>query len=479
MKKLTTTEFISRAKEVHDQKYDYSQSKYVNARTKVEVVCPEHGPFKQLAQSHFDGYGCKYCSGYGLTGKDALRRFREMHGEKYDYSKVAFKNSRSKVTIVCPEHGPFHQVASSHWEGRGCSKCAGVAEVSWEQMTARFESIHQGKYDYSKANYNGLKKTVTIICAEHGPFKQLAESHASGHGCRACVGLLPPNRDEVLERFRKAHGNRYGYSKMVYLNTKAKVKIICPEHGDFEQSPSGHWGGEGCPKCANKNLTWEEALQRFKDVHGNRYRYSRAKEMFRVLKDKLTITCPEHGVFEQIGSEHAAGRGCWQCSGYAPLTRDEAIDRFRAVHGDSYDYSLATYRGTKRNITIVCPEHGEFSQSPVTHWSGSGCPACANYGFDSTKPAILYYLKITSPNQSPLYKIGITNRTIRDRFSSPEDQAKIQILKTWSFKSGRNALDNETALLRRYKDLKYAGQKVISSGNSELFVCDVLELDDH
>ena len=355
--------------------------------------------------------------------------------------------------------------------------CAGVAAIAWDEMLARFESKHHGKYDYTKAEYKGQKSKLTIICLEHGPFEQLAESHAMGHGCAACVGLRPPTRGEVLERFNSAHGDRYDYSKVLYVNTKVKVTITCREHGDYEQTPLGHWGGEGCPGCAGKGLTWDDALKRFKAAHGTKYNYSSAEQTFRILAEKLTITCPEHGAFEQIGSEHAAGRGCWHCSGFAPVKWEEALDRFRVVHGDKYDYSLASYQGTKRSIPIVCPEHGEFKQQPVTHWGGSGCPACATYGFDSTKPAVLYYLRVERFNEKPLYKIGITNRTVRDRFPGPTDQSKIYIVRTWEFNSGRDALDSETAILREHKSNRYSGVKVLFSGNSELFVSDVLGLD--
>lgn len=129
MKKLTTEQFIKRAKEVHEDKYDYSLVEYVNAKTKVKIICPEHGIFEQLPSHHIRGRGCRDCGNERQTNKRTLttQKFIEKsvkkHGNKYNYSKSLYINAKSKVDIICPIHGEFQQLAFEHYNGQGCPKC--------------------------------------------------------------------------------------------------------------------------------------------------------------------------------------------------------------------------------------------------------------------------------------------------------------------------------------------------------------------
>lgn len=124
-KRLTTKEFIERAREVHGDKYDYSKVNYINQHSKVCIICPIHGEFWQIVQIHLMGHGCPKCSGNGkLSYEEFVERARKIHGDKYDYSKVKFNSILDKVTIICPIHGEFTQVANDHLQGNGCQKCA-------------------------------------------------------------------------------------------------------------------------------------------------------------------------------------------------------------------------------------------------------------------------------------------------------------------------------------------------------------------
>ena len=116
-KKFTREEFIRRAKEVHGDKYDYSKLEYVDTKTKVCIICPEHGVFWKFPYDHLGGGGCPKCSAYGK--EEFIQKAREVHGDKYDYSKVNYVNSYTKVCIICPEHGEFWQKPNSHINGSG------------------------------------------------------------------------------------------------------------------------------------------------------------------------------------------------------------------------------------------------------------------------------------------------------------------------------------------------------------------------
>ena len=121
--------FIEKARQIHNDKYDYSKVNYVNSRTKVCIICPEHGEFWQTPHNHLKGYGCAECGKEKshlpkITTEDFIAKSKEIHGNKYDYSKVCYKTSDTKVCIICAEHGEFWQTPSNHMNGSGCPKCA-------------------------------------------------------------------------------------------------------------------------------------------------------------------------------------------------------------------------------------------------------------------------------------------------------------------------------------------------------------------
>ena len=132
-KRMTAEEFIEKAKAVHGDKYDYSKVNYVDAITKVCIICPEHGEFWQTPNMHInDKNGCKLCGIKNRSNKrkktteQFIEKARKIHGNKYDYSKVNYVNSQEKVGIMCPKHGEFWQNPRKHLSGCGCSKCYGT-----------------------------------------------------------------------------------------------------------------------------------------------------------------------------------------------------------------------------------------------------------------------------------------------------------------------------------------------------------------
>ena len=121
--------FIEKARQIHNDKYDYSKVNYVNSRTKVCIICPTHGEFWQTPHNHLKGYGCAECGKEKshlskITTEDFIVKSKEIHGNKYDYSKACYKTCDIKVCIICPEHGEFWQTPSNHINGSGCPKCA-------------------------------------------------------------------------------------------------------------------------------------------------------------------------------------------------------------------------------------------------------------------------------------------------------------------------------------------------------------------
>ena len=190
-KRLSTADFIQKAISVHGDLYDYSKVNYINAQTKVCIRCPIHGEFYQTPNSHTQGNGCKKCS-HQLLGEYArlstdtfVNRSKEIHNDKYDYSKVFYINNNTAVTIICPEHGEFNQLPANHLKGCGCPKCVNK-QLDTNDWIEKAKKIHGNKYDYSKVVYEHSRKPVTICCPIHGDFEQLPVFHLQGHGCQKC-----------------------------------------------------------------------------------------------------------------------------------------------------------------------------------------------------------------------------------------------------------------------------------------------------
>ena len=244
-KKLTTEEFIDKAKKIHGNKYDYSKVEYINNHTKVCIICPKHGEFWQLPNNHLVGKGCDKCARENnrLNKEEFIKKAKEIHGDKYDYSKVNYINERTKVCIICPEHGEFWQTPSSHLANKGCIKCGKI-------------SI------YNK---------------------------------------LVMSKDRFIEISNLIHNKFYSYDKSYYKNNYSKVIITCPIHGDFQMIPSSHMRGQGCPKCKQSHL--ERDITKLLDKNNIEYHY---QYKFDFINDKtVDFYIPSiNTVIECQGEQH-------------------------------------------------------------------------------------------------------------------------------------------------------------------------------
>lgn len=243
---------INKFKKVHGDKYDYSLVNYRNSNTKVEIICRKHGMFKQTPSSHLSGRGCPLC--YGTPRKDKndfLNNCKIVHNNKYDYSLVDYKGAHYKIKIICPIHGEFEQVARSHLRGNGCPKCAGLDKGTNEKFIKISNKIHNNKYDYSLINYKNNKSVIKIICPIHGEFEQRAIDHMSGSGCSKCSKKFRYNKETFILKSKEIHNNKYLYDFVNYKNNKTHVKLICPKHGEFMVRPDNHINSKnGCPVCS-------------------------------------------------------------------------------------------------------------------------------------------------------------------------------------------------------------------------------------
>jgi hypothetical protein len=185
--------------------------------------------------------------------------------------------------------------------------------------------------------------------------------------------------DEFIKRSNIVHENFYNYID-VYKRAHSKIKIECPIHGVFEQKAYSHLQGIGCQRCGfdrtsskiRKSLS--DFINESNEVHSNYYGYD--KVVYENTYKKVIITCPKHGDFTQRPQGHIKGNGCKKCAPKKEIKTDELF-RIQAskIHDDKYEY-IEKYRGAHIPISIVCPYHGPFLQSPNSHLKGRGCNDC-------------------------------------------------------------------------------------------------------
>jgi len=193
-KKLTTEEFISKSRLIHGDKYDYSETSYINCHTKVLIKCPIHGNFFQLPINHthkIQKQGCPSCGGSKkLTTMDFIKKSKLIHNDIYDYSKTKYKNNRTKVIIICRIHGKFRQSPDMHMgksSKNGCPKCCHNRKLTYQEFLKKSKFIHSNLYDYTKVKYSNPYTPIKIRCKKcNSIFLQKPTHHVSGRGCSYC-----------------------------------------------------------------------------------------------------------------------------------------------------------------------------------------------------------------------------------------------------------------------------------------------------
>lgn len=202
-----------------------------------------------------------------ITTEIFINRSKTIHNLFYNYDKTVINGIRNKVIITCPIHGDFNQAAYSHLNGSRCSKCSGNSKLSHDEFVNKSNVIHNSKYEYI-TEYNGHSTKIEIKCNIHGIFKQTPNDHLSGKGCPCCANNTRSIKkqydiNDFITKSNQVHDNKYSYIDSVYVNSKTKIKIICPEHGEYYQLSSEHIRGKGCKNC---NYTLSRAVYDIKSL---------------------------------------------------------------------------------------------------------------------------------------------------------------------------------------------------------------------
>lgn len=321
MKKLTLTSFIQRCSEKYSNTQDYKNVILKTGTDKVWIRCKIHDTrYHQTPYNHLQNNGCPKCRGEAIskekttTNKEIfVRRATEIHGDKYDYSLVDYVNTAIKVSIMCPRHGVFLQPPIVHINQKcGCPKC-GFEKTSFkqssdkDQFTKKALEIHGDKYDYSKFVYLNSRTKGIIVCKKHGDFFQQPYSHLTGSGCSKChfekMSLdRKSNSEEFQKKARGVYGDRYGYDKAVYLGYHDPIEIYCKVHKKyFWKKVVDHLGGSGCPYCSESK--GERLVSKFLDE--NNIKYVRQYTVGDNNRFRYDFYLPDHNVLiEYNGVQH-------------------------------------------------------------------------------------------------------------------------------------------------------------------------------
>lgn len=316
-----------------------------------------------------------------------LEKIKERHPsnlEVYSYDHLPDNFlAHDRIPVRCLTHGLFNPKAYNHLNGTGCPTCGRIKSdqsrtKSTESFIQRSKKIYGYHLDYSKTVYKGLDEKLIITCPRHGDFEVVARDHfysrgSNKYGCRKCTAesYKKSRETSALNRFHQVHGNTYDYSKLVYVNMNTPGEIVCRRHGSFWQVLYRHAEGAHCPTCVREKekVSLEDFIFRAREIFGDKYDYSRVSTTLGV-NVKMQIGCPQHGFFIQRLNSHLQGNGCKKCHQLSQRkTRDEFIREACLIHGDKYDYSKVVYVSNKHKVEIICPKHGSFHQKPNSHIS--------------------------------------------------------------------------------------------------------------
>lgn len=339
MKKLTTQEFIEKAKKIHDNKYDYSEVDYTGAGNNIIVICKDHGKFNIKPYNHLSGQGCPKCGiekrsksrTIEISKDDFLKQATEKFGEQYTYEKTNYINKNTKIIVTCKDHGDF-EILPCRFLGDKypCPKCANNRIKTTETFINEAIQKYGDKFDYSLVNYSGAYNQINLICHEldengneHGIFQTTPVKHLYGNDiCPKCRQTYRYTMETCINKIKQIYKDKYDCKDVIYKNCEEPIILYCKKHGKFERS--AHWlfthKDDACPQCRKEKIF---------ENHPTRI-----------------------------------------------LAANAFIEKAKKIHGEKYDYSNVNYITAKQPVSIICKKHGEFYQTPNKHLGGENCPKC-------------------------------------------------------------------------------------------------------
>ncbi len=258
--------FIEKAKAIHNDKFIYDKVNFVNTKKHIIIECKNHGEFKQTPSKHLFGQGCPKCKKSSKKNLDYfLSKAKSIHNNKYDYSLVKFELMFKKVEIICPKHGSFWQIPANHINHKqGCNQCAREkTRLSLESFIKRANIIHNNKFNYTNCSYTNCVTKVEIICPRHGSFLQKPGAHLKGLGCSKCSGLNSIKENLWLDYMNVKSEHR---QTLIRINKQRfSVDAYNPDTNTIYEFFGDYWHGN--PQRYNPNYVNKHNKQTFLSLY--------------------------------------------------------------------------------------------------------------------------------------------------------------------------------------------------------------------
>lgn len=406
---MTTEDFIKKSKEKWGDRFDYSSSFYINAKTKIKIICKKssHGAFYQLPNNHYNNQGCPQCTKELMSKarstvdtKEFIRRSKEKFGDKFSYAKTNYIENRKEVIITCNkrEHGDFKTLPYVHLRGDGsCPLCRSVTmnkikKLPINEVNKRLKKKFNDKITVVKEEYYESIGYTLFNCKLHGNFKSSVNPLRD---CPKCIKLAPKIKSKYsilkdskdlakkyemfIEDAKCRFGNRFIYNFEEFKGMTKNTNIKCSIHPNhtITQTPKYHLGAEEpCIECRRDKRT-KEFIKLSKERYPGLFTYEKTK--FITTKTPLTITCIKHGDLNiDLYSHTLHIHGCKPCE--EEERYNKYLEKFKEIHNDKFIY----YKNTEYGLSIVtdkmkikCKDCGNiFFQGIHSHAQGFGCPVC-------------------------------------------------------------------------------------------------------
>jgi len=318
--------------------------------------------------------------------RDITNELTIKHGGVYTYNIIDYVNNKQIIDITCKIHGIFKMSVSQHLKGYGCPYCSGN-KITNEEVILKMTKVHKGYYDYSLSKWKKKSDLIEIICPLHGIFKQSLSVHIAGHKCQKCSNRYIKSNNDFI-KICKSIEPEIVTSITKYTGTSNPVNFICKNHGIIKRWPQSITD-HICSKCykinKNKDIFFKKCNYKF----GDRYDYSLSE-----YKDMQTpiriIDTKNNNIFNQTPTLHLKSINhitFWEEKVNTELFVTKSIEK----HKDRYSYKNSEYNGSKSNIVITCPVHGDFNQTPNNHLRGAGCPKCNRFNIKESE--LLEFIK--------------------------------------------------------------------------------------
>jgi hypothetical protein len=435
-------------------------SDFVTSNTVSEFECQHGHRWKTRPTEVIHRTGCPWCShkarlNKAIINKRLMTRGICLTGE--------FFTVDDRTRFECGNGHSWETTPASVLSGTGCKACKGIRQLDTEEDerildTRGFSMSLLGESIYGPANFK---------CSEgHSWEVQSAYQTLTKTGCALCAGKAPLTKEIVNDRLFER-----GFQCVDEFNgVDNKAWFICPEGHHTHQRPAGILRGRGCAVCADRvPLSLKEVNKRLQPkgiVCVGGYSGTNKQASFRCSAG--------HEYRAYVNNQLQFG--CLECSGNKPLSKEQVDARLAASDAKM----VGEFRGTNAHVRFRCSKGHEWTTRPTMIINnGTGCPTCHAGGYSPGKPGYLYYLRLDCEySESPIYKIGITNKSVEQRFSALEDLERIWIVDLQYFEDGEKAILKEREIKHRFKAYRYDGPKFMKGGGeTEMFVCDVLGLD--